>query len=68
MSAVLSRHATADSAADPTSDVGNDEDSCFTMKTINSRDLDNITNNIRARLEAEGASISSDEGLEVEVF
>ena len=49
-------------------DIGDDEDSCFTTKTIDSCDLDNISDNIRARPEAEDVSISSDEGLEVETF
>ena len=65
------RGTTANSATDATSDIdniGNDEDSCFTTKTINSRNLDNIVDNIGARPEAEDASISSDEGSEVEAF
>ena len=65
------RRLTADFAADATSnvdDIGDDEDSCFTTKTIDSCDLDNISDNIRARPEAEDVSISSDEGLEVETF
>ena len=65
------RGSTADSAADATSDVdniGDDEDSCFITKTIGSHDLDNIADDIKARPEAEDASISSDEGSEVEAF
>ena len=65
------RVSTADSAADATSDVddiGDDEDSCFTANTIDSRDLDNIADDIEARPEAEDASVSSDEGSEVETF
>ena len=65
------RGSTADSAADATSDVddiGDDEELCFTTKTIDSRDLDNIAADIGARPEAENASISSDEGSEVKAF
>ena len=65
------RGSTAYSAADATSDVdniGDDEDSRFITKTIDSRDLDNIADDIKARPEAEDASISSDEGSEVETF
>ena len=65
------RGSTADSAADATSDVdniGDDEDSCFITKTIGSHDLDNIADDIKARPEAEDASISSDEGSEVKAF
>ena len=57
----------ADATAD-IGDIGNDEDSCFTAKTINNRDLDNVADKIRARPEAEDTSINSDEGSEVEAF
>ena len=45
------RGSTADSAAEATSDVDDicdSEDSCFTTKTIDSRNLDNVANDIEA--------------------
>ena len=62
------RESTRESTADTFSDVddpGDDEDSCFTTKTIDSCDLDNIAGDIGTPPEAEDASISSDERSEV---
>ena len=63
----LTRNSTADATSD-VDDIGDDEDSCFTTKTINSCNVDNIADDMGARPEAEDASISSDEGSEVEGF
>ena len=64
---VSTRESTADTFSD-VDDPGDDEDSCFTTKTIDSCDLDNIAGDIGTPPEAEDASISSDERSEVGGF